>query len=248
MRIAPKPIFPDFPFEEHFARLSTVENDTRSALESTWDLYLDGMQLLYDLYAAAATRLAIPYRDRKEAALMTSTQAVSALTSAGVLLLRGDAVRSIVCSRQGFEEFLHYFACLNVEGVALRYLHGETPKAGEVRKAIQAQPMIVKTYGWMSKAAHGGMETFLLMRREGWLPLYTGKANLEGVRTATALAIHVVAIVLPLIAAGFGPPQEAWHQTWLERHRAFMSAWREEISKWLPELASASGLASAGSP
>lgn len=127
MRIAPKPIFSDFPFEEHFARLSTIQNKTRSALGSTWDLYLDGMQPLYDLYAAAATRLAVPHRDRKEAALMTSTQAFSALTSAGVLVLRGDAVRSIVCSRQGFEEFLHYFACLNVAGVALRYLDGKTP-------------------------------------------------------------------------------------------------------------------------
>lgn len=248
MRIALQPIFPDFPFEEHFTRLSTVENETRSALGSSWDLYLDGMQLLYDIYAAAGTRLAIPDRDRKEAALMTSTQAVSALTSAGVLLLQGDAARSIVCSRQGFEEFLHYFACLNVVGVARRYLDGKTPRAGEIRTAIQAKPMVSKTYSWLSRPAHGGIENVELMHRDGWLPLQTGKASLDGAHIAAVTAIHVVAIGLPLIAGGFGPPEEAWYRLWLERHAAFMSAWRQEISKWLPELASASGLTGSESP
>ena len=101
MPIAPDPIFPDFPFRSHFERLDSVETATKVELGDLWDLYLDGMQLLYDIYAAAATRLAVPYQDRKVAALTTSTQAVSALASAGVLLTRGDSVRSVVCSRQG---------------------------------------------------------------------------------------------------------------------------------------------------
>ena len=129
MRIAADPVFTEFPFTEHFGRLSVVQSETQQALSADWDLYQDGMQLLYDIYEAAATRLAVSYPDRKDAAFMTSAQAVSALSSAGTLALQGDAVRSIVCSRQGLEELLHCLACLHVPGVAARTSTSSMPKA-----------------------------------------------------------------------------------------------------------------------
>jgi hypothetical protein len=79
----------------------------------------------------------------------------------------------------------------------------------------------------------------LLMHRDGWLPLYTGAANLDGARIAVAIAVHVIAIGLPLIAVGFGSPTQNWHVAWLERHAAFARAWRDHIATWLPELARA---------
>jgi len=236
MRIAADPIFPDFPFTEHFARLSIVQTQTQQALGTDWELYLDGMQLLYDIYAAAATRLAVPFRERKEAALMTSTQAVSALSSAGMLALQGDAVRSIVCSRQGLEELLHNLACLHVPDVAARYLDGKTPRPFEVRRAIEAQPLVTKTYAALSQPAHGSLLNPLLMHGEGWLPLHTGRANIEGVRDALAFAIAVIAIGLPMIAAGMGVSTEAWHLEWHRRFGLFMDAWRADLAGRLDEL------------
>lgn len=235
-RIAAEPIFPDFPFTEHFARLSTLQRETEQALGTDWDLYQDGMQLLYDTYAAAATRLAVPHADRKDAALMTSTQAVSALSSAGTLALQGDSVRSIVCSRQGLEELLHYLACLYVPGVAARYLDGKTPRPVEIRRAIKAQPLVTKTYASLSKPAHGSLLNPLLMHGEGWLPLHTGRANIEGVRDAVGFAIAVITIGLPIIAVGMGVSEEAWHLEWHRRFGLFMDAWRADLAGRLDEL------------
>lgn len=232
MPIAPDPVFPDFPFRSHLKRLDSLAAATESALGDLWDLYLDGMQLLYDIYAAAATRMAIPYEDRKAAAMATTTQAVTALTSAGLLLTRGDSVRSIVCSRQGLEELLHFYACLNIDGFAKRYLEGETPRPVDVRKAIDAQPMIRTTYSWLSKLAHGSIESAQLMSHEGWMPLQSGVVDNEGARVATMVAVHVTAMGLPLIASGFGHSSQAWHLTWLERHAAYMAVWRARISDW----------------
>ena len=91
------------------------------------------MQLLYNVWAAVGTSLAIPTRDQHDAALAISSQVVMGLTSAGILVRFGDYQRSIVCSRQAYEELLHLVACFHDAATAKRYLLGRTPKAGDVR-------------------------------------------------------------------------------------------------------------------
>jgi hypothetical protein len=74
------------------------------------------------------------------------------------------------------------------------------------------------------------------MHGEGWLPLHTGRANIEGVRDALAFAIAVIAIGLPMIAAGMGISTEAWHLEWHRRFGLFMDAWRADLADRLDEL------------
>jgi hypothetical protein len=219
--MAVAPIFSDFDFRAHLARLAEVADLTQGSCHEDWELYLDGMQVLYDAWAAVGTTLDIPTRSQKDATLAISAQVVMALTSAGVLVLSGDYQRSIVCSRQAYEELLHLVACQHDVNTADRYLRGRTPKPADIRKAVKASDLVRLQYDWLSKFAHGGIENARLMQGEGWMPLQSGQPNPKSARIALDAALHVVAAAAAEFIAPFGPQDVEWHRQWTEGQFAF---------------------------
>jgi hypothetical protein len=231
------PVFRDFDFRAHFARLKVVADLTQGSCHDDWDLYLDGMQVLYDAWAAVGTRLNIPTRPQKDATLAISSQVVMALTSAGVLVLSGDYQRSIVCSRQAYEELLHLVACQHDVNAAKRYLRGRTPKPRDIRKAVKAPEIVRHQYDWLSKFAHGGIENARLMEGKGWMPLQSGQPNPKAARIALDAALHVAAAAAAEFIAPFGSLDVEWYRQWTEDQstfRACLDAHEQALRPWVP--------------
>jgi hypothetical protein len=80
------------------------------------------------------------------------------------------------------------------------------------------------------------VENALLMRGEGWFPLKTGKPNLEGARIALVIALHVIAVGLPMFATPIGAVDEDWYLHWAKRDWAFMHRWPADLGQFLKWL------------